>query len=133
MMEGRMQGGHRDGTRKTQNYTSLSRRASLRTPRYQPDEGTSGQVLLVAATGQGSTRVRQRMRSMPAKQSEYPSSESASKPNHANNRSSTISDYIYGLYREITGIGRIRFYPHHHRSRLYKNANRDTLPGDDNG
>ena len=57
----------------------------------------------------------------------------ASKPNHTSNRSVTVPDYIYGLYCEVTGIGRIRLHPHHHRSRLYKDANHDTLQGDDNG
>ena len=132
MVEGRMQSDHRDGTRQAQNYSSLPRRTCLRTSRYQPDKGTGGQILLVAATSQGGTRIRQRMRPMSTKQSEYPSSESTAKPNYASNRSFTIPDYIYGLYREVTGIGRIRLHPHDHRSRLYKNANRDTLQRDDN-
>ena len=73
------------------------------------------------------------MRSMSTKQSEHPSSESSSEPNYASNRSFTISDYIYGLYRKATGVSRIRLNPNHYRPQLHEDANHDTLQRDDNG
>ena len=114
MVEGRTKGSHRNGTGETQNHSSLPRRTSLRTSRDQLNERAGGQVLLVAATSQGGTRVRQGMCPMPTKQSKHPSAESSSEPDHANNRGLTISDYIYGLHCETTRVSRIRLYLDHH-------------------
>ena len=122
-----MQGNHRGRMGQAQNHTSIPQRTSLWTPRYQPNKGLSSQVLLVAATKQGHPRIRQRMRSMPTKQSKHASSESTLIPHNPDNWSAPLSNHYNGLYCKTTRIGRIRFHSYDYRPRLHQDANRDTL------
>ena len=133
MVERHMQGNHRRRTRQAQDHTSLSRRTSLRTSQHQLNKRSSGQVLLVAATSQGHSRICQRMRSMSTEQSKHTPSKGPSKPYYANDGSITIPDDIYELYCETTRISRIQFHLNHHRPQLHKNANCNTLKRNDNG
>ena len=133
MVERWMQGDHRRKTGQAQNHPSLPWCTSIWTPRYQLNKGSSGQILLVATADPGCSRVHQGMCSMSTKLSKYASSESPFESHYTNNRSTTIPDYIHGLYCETTRIGGIRFYIDYHGSWLHKNANHDTLQRNNNG